>query len=249
MEIGSPTRQGIEGDGRNPPAAGHLLSYRDTLQCNNPNITFETRDNPIWMAEEHRYLSEVDEPDEEEDPLCPTILLTAAEKKVLREPWRNALIIRMFDKGIGYLQLKRRLKAKWALKEDFSLIDIGCDYYVTRFTNMEDYDHVMMNGPWMIGDNYLVIREWVPNFVPEEDHIIKLTAWVRIPKLSVEYFHKQFLLYKIGHKIGRVLKIDSTTENVERGQYTRMCVEVDLTKPLLSKFRLNVGCGAFNMKA
>ena len=26
---------------------------------------------------------------------------------------------------------------------------------------------------------------------------------------------------------------------MEQGQYTRMCVEVDLTKPLLSKFRLN----------
>jgi len=104
----------------------------------------------------------------------------------------------MFDKGIRYLKLKRRLKTKWALKGDFSLIDIGCDYYVTRFTNMEDYDHVILNGPWMIGDNYLVFREWVPNFVPEEDTITKLTAWVRIPKLSVEYFNKNFLLYKIG---------------------------------------------------
>jgi len=36
-----------------------------------------------------------------------------------------------------------------------------------------------------------------------------------------------------------MLKIDSTTANVERGQYTRLCVEVDLTKPLLSRFRLN----------
>jgi len=183
--------------------------------------------------------SEDDEPQGEDDPSCPTILLTAAEKRALREPWRHALIIRMFDKGIGYLQLKRRLKAKWALRGDFSLIDIGHDYYVTRFSNMEDYDHVMLNGPWMLGDNYLVIREWVPNFVPEDDRITKLTAWVRIPKLSVEYFNKQFLLHKIGQKIGRVIKIDSTTENVERGQYTRLCVEVDLTKPLLSKFRLN----------
>jgi len=84
----------------------------------------------------------------------------------------------MFDKVISYPQLKRRLKTKWALRGDFSLIDIGCDYYVTRFTNMKDYDRVMMNGPWMIGDNYLVIREWVPDFVPEEDNITKLTAWV-----------------------------------------------------------------------
>ena len=158
---------------------------------------------------------------------------------MLREPWRNALIIKMFDKGIGFLQLKRRLKVKWALKGDFSLIDIGYDYYVTRFTNPEDYEHVMLNGPWMIDDNYLVIREWVPNFVPEEDNITRLTAWVRIPKLSVEYFNKDFLLHKIGSKIGKVRRVDNTMANVDRGQFTRLSVEIDLTKPLLSKFRLN----------
>ena len=239
MDLESPRAQ--EEGQHDQPRSGVTspISYRDTLQRNNPNLTCETRDNPMWLDDIHDIESDNDEPVENEDPLCPTIILTAAEKKALREPWRNALIIRMFDKGIGYLQLKRRLKAKWALRGDFSLIDIGCDYYVTRFTNMEDYDHVMTNGPWMIGDNYLVIREWVPNFVPEEDKITKLTAWVRIPRISVEYFNKQFLLYKIGQKIGRVLKIDSTTESVARGQYTRMCIEVDLTKPLLSKFRLN----------
>ena len=71
MELESPTRQIIERDARNPPEAGHPPSYRDTLQRNNPNITFETRDNPIWVAEEQEYLSEDDEPDEDEDHLCP----------------------------------------------------------------------------------------------------------------------------------------------------------------------------------
>ena len=52
MEIGSPSRQETEGEGRNQPGVGHPLLYRDTLQRNNPNITFETRDNPMWMAEE-----------------------------------------------------------------------------------------------------------------------------------------------------------------------------------------------------
>ncbi|KAJ8421286.1 hypothetical protein Cgig2_029432 [Carnegiea gigantea] len=70
-----------------------------------------------------------------------------------------------------------RLKTKWALKGDFSLIDIGHDYYVTKFMNMDDYEYVMRNGPWMLEDNYVVIREWVPNFVPEEDTITRLMAW------------------------------------------------------------------------
>jgi len=135
--------------------------------------------------------------------------------------------------------IEEKTEIKWALKGDFSLIDIGHDYYVTQFTDLEDYEHVMLNGPWMIGDNYLVIREWVPNFIPEEDNIIRLTAWVRIPKLSVEYFNKDFLLHKIGSKIGKVRRVNNTMANVERGQFIRLSVEVDLTKLLLSKLRLN----------
>lgn len=141
---------------------GRPTLYRDNLQRNNPNLHFETRDNPAWTEEPLDDMSEDDEAPEDEDPTCLMILLTAAGKRLLQDPWCKALIIHMFDKVIGYLQLTRRLKTKWALKGDFSLIDIGCDYYVTRFTNMEDYDHVILNDPWMIGDNYLVIREWVP---------------------------------------------------------------------------------------
>lgn len=122
---------------------------------------------------------------------------------------------------------------------DFSLIDIGYGYYVTRFMELEDYAYVLTQGPRMLGDNYLVIRKWEPNFVPEEDNIIRLTAWVRIPRLSVEYFNKRFLLKKIKCKIGKVIRVDDTTAYVERGQYTRLSIKVNLTKPLLSKFRLN----------
>lgn len=50
----------------------------------------------------------------------------------------------------------------------------------------------------------------MPNFVANEAPIKTITAWVRIPQLSVEYFDKQFLL-KIGSKIGKVIKIDWNT--------------------------------------
>ena len=61
--------------------------------------------------------------------------------------WKDALIVKLFDKGIGCMQLKKSPKTKWALKGDVSLIDMGFDYYVTRFTNREDYEHVVMDGP------------------------------------------------------------------------------------------------------
>lgn len=67
-----------------------------------------------------------------------------------------------------------------------------------------------------------------------------LTTWVRIPNLSVEYFDGTFL-HKVGVKIGRVLRIEKTTIQAERGQLTMLSGEIDLSKPLLSKFWLNPG--------
>lgn len=169
---------------------------------------------------------------------CPVILLSKEEKKRLRLPWKHSLIIKLFDKKLSYAVLIRRLRLMWSLKGEIALTYVGCAYYVVWFTSMVDYDFVMTQGPWMIGDSYLTIRKWIPNFVPDEEPIKTLTAWVRIPNLSVEYFDKMFL-HRIGEKIGRVVRIDKNTESMDCGQYVRFCIEVNLSKPLLSKFRLN----------
>lgn len=68
----------------------------------------------------------------------------------------------------------------------------------------------------MIDDNYLTIRKWVPNFIPDDSSMRFLTTWVRIPNLAVEYFDINFL-NKIDNKIGRVIRIDKTTTQAERG--------------------------------
>ncbi|KAJ8424238.1 hypothetical protein Cgig2_023859 [Carnegiea gigantea] len=66
-----------------------MASYRDTLQRNNSNLRFETQENPIWEAEGVDDVFEDDEPLETDDPTCPTILLTAAEKHMLQAAMKS----------------------------------------------------------------------------------------------------------------------------------------------------------------
>ncbi|XP_021726906.1 uncharacterized protein LOC110731183 [Chenopodium quinoa] len=172
-----------------------------------------------------------------DDPRCPVILLTKEEKMRIRKPWKHTLIIKMFNRKIGYMALMKRLKKKWELKGGLILTDIGYDYFIARFSIVDDYNHVLTQGPWMLDDNYLTIRKWVPNFIPDDAPLRFLTAWVRIPNLSVEYFDKEFLL-KVGNKIGKVVRIDNNTAMAQRSQFTRLSIELDLSKPLLSKFWL-----------
>lgn len=64
-----------------------------------------------------------------------------------------------------------------------------------------------------------------------------MLVWIRIPCLPIEYYRQEFMM-KIGEQIGRPIKIDHATSFANRGMFARMCVEVDITKPFVSKFKL-----------
>ncbi|XP_021744863.1 uncharacterized protein LOC110710829 [Chenopodium quinoa] len=229
---------------------GGSLSFREILRGESDKLRRESDKslanslNVMNIEDEIDEVSddeEIDEVSDDEEILnddrCPVIRLSKEEKTMLRQPWKTSLIIKLFSGRIGYMGLMRRLKKKWNIKGELALTDIGCNYYIARFSNKDDYNYVLTQGPWLLDDNYLTIRKWVPNFIPDETPIRLLTAWVRIPNLPVEYFDISFL-NKIGSKIGKVLRVDKTTAQAERGQFTRISVEIDLSKPLLSKFWL-----------
>lgn len=89
----------------------------------------------------------------------------------------------------------------------------------------------------MILDHYLIVKEWYSNFDPATDSTEKMLVWIRFPALPIEYYNSEFLM-KIGGAIDRPVKIDQATNFVNRGMFARMCVEIDITKPLVSKFKL-----------
>ncbi|XP_031124258.1 uncharacterized protein LOC116026974 [Ipomoea triloba] len=43
---------------------------------------------------------------------------------------------------------------------------------------------------------------------------------------------------KIGNKLGKIIRVDHTTSLVSRGKFARVCMEVDITQPLISRFTL-----------
>lgn len=117
------------------------------------------------------------------------------------------------------------------------LIAIENDYYLARFASMEDCSVAKYEGPWLILEHYLIVKSWMPDFVPFADKTEKTLAWVRIPCLPIEYYDTNFLM-RVGKLIRELMKVDQATGTVSRGKFARICVEVDITKPLLAKFKL-----------
>ncbi|XP_031124352.1 uncharacterized protein LOC116027066 [Ipomoea triloba] len=234
-------------DGKENGLRGTMVDLVDTSLDSSPQkdrpsykqtLTGERVDHGRVEAEDRDFDSEDDEiEDEEEDKDCPTIRLTRAEKRILRAPWKQTLIIKLWGRSVGYNYLLRKLQNMWKPSAPMDLVAIENDYFLVRFTAKKDYEFAKLEGPWMILDHYLVVKEWHPNFDPLTDKTEKLIVWVRFPCLPIEYFNFVFL-EKVGKKIGKPIRADISTDMATRGRYARICVEVDITKPLLAKFKL-----------
>lgn len=81
------------------------VSFRDTLAKNNPNMVFSSYSNLVWNVNDEEYdTSDDDEldPSLEDGPRCPTIHLRKEQKLCFRQPWKNALLIKMFENKVGF---------------------------------------------------------------------------------------------------------------------------------------------------
>lgn len=182
--------------------------------------------------------NETTPPSGEDEKGCPNIILSKEENKRLAKQWKSTLIVHLLGKRLGYSVMKRKIEMAWARRVSINLIDVGNAFYFVKFFEEGDYEHALTGGPWLIFDHYLAVRTWEPKFKPYANRISKIAAWVRLPRLALEYYDKK-MLKSIGDLIGKSFQVDFNTANQCRGKFARICVEVDLDKPLLSEYRLD----------
>lgn len=63
-------------------------------------------------------------------------------------------------------------------------------------------------------------------------------VWVYLSDLPLHFYNKK-ILRSIVDVLGTVIKIDYNTSDITKGQFARIVINVDFSKPLISKFELN----------
>ncbi|KAI9073620.1 hypothetical protein K1719_044432 [Acacia pycnantha] len=131
----------------------------------------------------------------------------------------------------------KKLRQIWKRKGQIDIFDLENDFYLVSFQHLDDYMEALTGGPWVILDAYLNVARWRPNFCLKNAKIESVVAWVRLPDLPAPLFDKKFLL-NLGNAIGKAIRLDIHTAQRARGKFARMCVELDLTKPLIPEFNV-----------
>ncbi|KAI9111593.1 hypothetical protein K1719_017283 [Acacia pycnantha] len=124
----------------------------------------------------------------------------------------------------------------WRPKDPLKLIPLNNGYFIVSFSNKEDRAYAFQEGPWMIDDHYLTVQRWRPNFNPwKVDVQCNIAAWIRLPDVPFEFYNVESLR-RIGNMIGKMIKVDRSTSIYDKGGFARICVEIDLKKPLIPTY-------------
>ena len=219
-----------------PIRARSGISYKDSLI----GVILGAYEHAFFgnSTEEDETISSDEEEDEEPPEEGEVVIKFNRElKHRIRAPWSTSLIVKVFGRSVGYVFLVNKLKIMWNFAGNFSCVDLGSGFFLIRFDSQSGFEDVLKRGPWFIGDHFLSLRPWVPNFRASEASVKTVAIWVRLPELPVEYYHKESLLH-IGSGLGPVLRVDFNTAAGTRGRFARICVQIDLEKPLARTVRV-----------
>lgn len=83
--------------------------------------------------------------------------------------------------------------------------------------------------------NYLFrLFRWSPNFDIGKDSSVA-AVWVKFFNLPLQYFNESALV-RMGSVLDTILRICPNKCNISQQIYARMCIEIDVSKPLMESF-------------
>ncbi|KAG8383586.1 hypothetical protein BUALT_Bualt04G0029100 [Buddleja alternifolia] len=126
-----------------------------------------------------------------------------------------------------------RLRAKFAalgLNSGFKIGVLDNKHVWIRLFDPNDYARVWMKQTWYFDGFPMRVLKWTSDFNPTEESPI-MPIWIKVFGLRPHWFHRQFL-YHVASLIGKPLKLDEATTEIDNPVVARMCVEVNVLKKL-----------------
>ncbi|GJU03207.1 RNA-directed DNA polymerase, eukaryota, reverse transcriptase zinc-binding domain protein [Tanacetum coccineum] len=140
------------------------------------------------------------------------------------------------EKGDG-AAVANPLEAKntWA-KYGLKRIQLHEDFFMFQFNSKEGMEKVLVDGPWMIRREPLILNVWSQNTILKKDEIRSVPVWVKLHHVPIVAY-SEVGLSLISTQIGKPITLDSYTSNMcanswGRNTYARLLMMVSAENDL-----------------
>lgn len=81
---------------------------------------------------------------------------------------KQTLIMRMLGRSIGYRALVNRIESFWGLTSEYKIVDLDNNYFLIKLASQNNYDRILIGGPWIVYGHYMMVQPWTRKFSMEE---------------------------------------------------------------------------------
>ncbi|KAL0919933.1 hypothetical protein M5K25_009024 [Dendrobium thyrsiflorum] len=186
---------------------------------------------PVWNKVQFTPLTPMDKaPFTDEDGFSLLPAAEALDDNVAK--LERALVAQLVGRRLPFAFLQAELRRQWTHFGEFQIITTAPSAFICIFSSAAARDAVLQGGPWLIGGSLLGMVRWTSDYVPNSLAGLHSSVWVRLPQLPLLYWDVTNL-NRMANFIGEPLWLDSHTSTWGRSSFARMCVRLDLSKPLL----------------
>ncbi|PPD76875.1 hypothetical protein GOBAR_DD26191 [Gossypium barbadense] len=147
----------------------------------------------------------------------PAVAFSDRIKDILFKEMELTVILKLLGRNIGYNVLHNRILNLWKPAKSFHLMDTTNEYFLVKFQDIDDYNKVLTQGPWIIFGQYLTMQPWTKIFNPTQPYHSMVMAWIHLSSLP-EYLYKRKIIEAIGGLIEKFIKLDLQTDNRTKGR-------------------------------
>jgi len=126
---------------------------------------------------------------------------------------------------------KAPLLRAWKPAGSASFKVIGENMFIVEFENEWDKSRIMEGRPWLFDGNLVSLAEFDGLTPPAKINFDKASFWIRMYNLPLACMGRNIGL-KIGATVGVVEDVDVLEEDAGWGEYLRVRILIDLSKPL-----------------
>ena len=117
------------------------------------------------------------------------------------------------------------------VKGQLDYLELENGWILFQFSNLQDITMVWNGRLWHVSGLNLVLRRWEPYFDTFSATIHIIDQWFKITRLPLELWEEE-TLKQLLKDVGHFIKVDDITLNRSKGKFARVCINIDITRPL-----------------
>ncbi|XP_042942846.1 uncharacterized protein LOC122277028 [Carya illinoinensis] len=153
----------------------------------------------------------------------------------------KSLMVRLLtERYFNREAFKQTMRRVWRPTKNIKFRDLTQGLMLVEFDEPRDKVRVLHDGPWTFNKQLVLTKEFEGHLQAHEVSMTTADFWVRIHDLPMiacnEYVGKL-----IGDTLGKVIEVDVDYDDLAWGEYMRVRLALDITKPLLRRKRISLG--------